>query len=162
MPKVGVLTGDLIWQRKVLKALKAPIRDPPVYSRSSWLAVFSLSNRPDARRSAPKRPASRWHCRRANPGEAPPTTCTRSWGTTPCKSGAVHAAEPERSLSSVCAVVSGKRSTYIWDYSLRVGESRDASHWRVLDAWKLASRLLKHHICSYSTAPHGTLVLALC
>lgn len=161
MPKVGVLTGDVIWQRKVLKALKAPIRDPPVYSRSSWLAVFSLSNRPDARRSAPKRPASRWHCRRANPGEAPPTTCTRSWGTTPCKSGAVHAAEPERCVS-VCAVVSGKWLTYVWDDSLRVKESRDVSHLRILDASKLASRLVTHDICSYSTAPHATLVLALC
>lgn len=49
-----------------------------------WPRVSSVPC-PGAKQSVPKQPVSRWHCRQANPRGGPPTTCTRSWVTTPCE-----------------------------------------------------------------------------
>jgi len=48
-------------------------------------AEFPLRRCPDARPSVPKRPVSRWRCQWANLREELPTTCMKSWVTTPCK-----------------------------------------------------------------------------
>lgn len=75
---------------------------------------------PDARRNVPKRLASRWHCQQANLEEAPPTTCTRSWVTTPCKwsvTPAMTQMSPSRCFSWSDGVFTPRHTPMMWHLS---------------------------------------------
>lgn len=75
---------------------------------------------PDARQNVPKRLASRWHCQQANLEEAPPTTCTRSWVTTPCKwsvTPAMTQMSPSRCFSWSDGVFTPRHTPMMWHLS---------------------------------------------